>query len=55
MNTGTLTLYPYLESGTWVFDDERTGLKEEAFVHVQSNFFGQRCGGGSSERIRLVT
>jgi hypothetical protein len=32
MNTGTLTLYPYLESGTWVFDDERTGLKEEAFV-----------------------
>jgi hypothetical protein len=32
MTTGTLTLYPYLESGTWVFDDERTGLKEEAFV-----------------------
>ena len=29
-----LTLYPYLYPGTdcWVFDDERTGLKEEAFV-----------------------
>jgi len=28
-----LTLYPYLLDGTcWVFDDERTGLKEEAFV-----------------------
>ena len=29
---GTLTLYPYLHRGTWVFDDPRTGLKEEAFV-----------------------
>ncbi len=27
-----LTLYPYLDSGTWVFDDERTGLQGEAFV-----------------------
>jgi len=28
-----LTIYPYeLTSGCWVFDDERTGLKEEAFV-----------------------
>lgn len=29
-----LTLYPYVYDGsdTWVFDDERTGLKEEAFV-----------------------
>lgn len=28
-----LTLYPYLLNGTcWVFDDARTGLKEEAFV-----------------------
>ena len=29
-----LTLHPYLFAGTtcWVFDDERTGLKEEAFV-----------------------
>lgn len=25
-------LYPYLLGGTWVFDDERTGLKAEAFV-----------------------
>lgn len=28
----TLTLYPYLIGQTWVFDDPRTGLKEEAFV-----------------------
>ena len=29
----TLRLYPYfLHDSTWVFDDERTGLKEEAFV-----------------------
>jgi hypothetical protein len=27
-----LTLFPYLDSGTWVFDDERTGLQGEAFV-----------------------
>lgn len=27
-----LTLYPYLLGNTWVFDDSRTGLKEEAFV-----------------------
>ncbi len=27
-----LTIYPYLLGGTWVFDDERAGLKEEAFV-----------------------
>jgi len=27
-----LTLYPYLLGNTWVFDDLRTGLKEEAFV-----------------------
>ena len=29
----TMTIYPYLfENSCWVFDDERTGLKEEAFV-----------------------
>lgn len=28
----TLTLYPYWHDGCWVFDDDRTGLKEEAFV-----------------------
>jgi hypothetical protein len=28
----TLTIYPYLLGNTWVFDDARTGLKEEAFV-----------------------
>jgi len=30
--TRALTLYPYLHFSCWVFDDERTGLKEEAFV-----------------------
>ena len=28
----TVDLYPYLLRDTWVFDDPRTGLKEEAFV-----------------------
>jgi hypothetical protein len=27
-----LAIYPYLLGSTWVFDDPRTGLKEEAFV-----------------------
>jgi hypothetical protein len=27
-----LRIYPYLLGDTWVFDDPRTGLKEEAFV-----------------------
>jgi hypothetical protein len=27
-----MTIYPYLLRNTWVFDDPRTGLKEEAFV-----------------------
>ncbi len=27
-----LTIFPYRLSDTWVFDDLRTGLKEEAFV-----------------------
>ena len=27
-----MTIYPYLIDPIWVFDDERTGLKEEAFV-----------------------
>jgi len=27
-----LTIYPYLLGPIWVFDDPRTGLKEEAFV-----------------------
>src|SRR5579872_7177770 len=30
--TMTLTIYPYLIDPIWVFDDERTGLKEEVFV-----------------------
>lgn len=28
-----LTLYPYVRRGSWVFDDAKTGLIEEAFVH----------------------
>lgn len=33
MPPDTLTLYPYLiDRSCWVFDDERTGLTEEAFV-----------------------
>jgi hypothetical protein len=28
----TLIIYPYRLGQTWVFDDPRTGLKEEAFV-----------------------
>lgn len=28
-----LTLYPYFRRGSWVFDDAKTGLIEEAFVH----------------------
>jgi hypothetical protein len=27
-----MRIYPYLLNSTWVFDDEATGLKEEAFV-----------------------
>jgi len=27
-----MVLYPYLHYGTWVFDDEATGLVKEAFV-----------------------
>jgi hypothetical protein len=32
MSSQALTLYPYLLRDTWVFDDERTHLHEEAFV-----------------------
>jgi hypothetical protein len=32
MPAQTLTLYPYLLRDTWVFDDQRTHLHEEAFV-----------------------
>jgi hypothetical protein len=38
----SLVIYPYLIDPIWVFDDERAGLKEEAFV----------CG--SSEMISRV-
>ena len=32
MSQATLTIYPYKFHECWVFDDPRTGLKEEAFV-----------------------
>jgi hypothetical protein len=31
-SNNTMDLYPYLLRDTWVFDDPRAGLKEEAFV-----------------------
>lgn len=37
-----LTLYPYLlNRSCWVFDDERTGLKEEAFVAGMSEMISR--------------
>jgi len=32
MTATHLTIYPYKHHDCWVFDDPRTGLKEEAFV-----------------------
>lgn len=38
-----LTIYPYLLKGTcWVFDDEKTGLKEEAFVLGMSEMISRQ-------------
>ena len=37
----TLVLHPYLHYGCWVFDDERTGLKEEAFVRGASEMISR--------------
>lgn len=34
-------LFPYLLGTTWVFDDERTGLKEEAFVRGMSEMISR--------------
>jgi hypothetical protein len=40
-----LTLYPYLlNRSCWVFDDERTGLKEEAFVAGMSEMISRIVG-----------
>jgi hypothetical protein len=40
-----LTLYPYLlNRSCWVFDDERTGLKEEAFVAGMSEMISRMVG-----------
>jgi hypothetical protein len=37
-----LTIYPYLLNGScWVFDDKRTGLKEEAFVFGMSEMISR--------------
>ncbi|QEL17871.1 DUF6717 family protein [Limnoglobus roseus] len=40
----TLTLYPYLIGHTWVFDDVRTNLKEEAFVLGSSEVLTRLVG-----------
>jgi len=37
----TTTVHPYLLQGCWVFDDERTGLKEEAFVRGASEMISR--------------
>ena len=40
--TMPMTIYPYLlYSNVWVFDDERTGLKEEAFVSGMSEMISR--------------
>ena len=46
MNTEdrVMTLYPYWYCGQWVFDDERTGLKEEAFVRGASEMISRLVG-----------
>lgn len=36
-----LTIHPYLLGTTWVFDDPRTGLKEEAFVMGMSEMISR--------------
>lgn len=43
-NMKILTLYPYLRGQCWVFDDERTGLKEEAFVLGSSDVLTRLVG-----------
>src|SRR5437879_2997809 len=37
-------IYPYLVGSTWVFDDPRTGLKEEAFVLGMSEMISRLVG-----------
>lgn len=32
MNNSLMVIYPYLDRGTWVFDDETVGLVKEPFV-----------------------
>ena len=36
-----MTLCPYLIGSTWMFDDERTGLKEEPFVKGMSEMISR--------------
>jgi hypothetical protein len=46
-----LTIYPYqLENLCWVFDDERTGVKEEAFVLGMSEMITRLVGSKGIER-----
>ena len=39
-----LTIYPYRLGQCWVFDDRRTGLKEEAFVLGSSEVLTRLVG-----------
>jgi hypothetical protein len=41
MSKNIMTLYPYKIDNTWVFDDERTRLKEEAFVLGMSEIISE--------------
>ncbi|TPW16664.1 MAG: hypothetical protein FD129_675 [bacterium] len=55
--TETLRLYPYFLLDTWVFDDERTGLKEEAFVQGMTEMISRLLSlkgiGGASKGFQL--
>ncbi len=43
-----LTIYPYRLGQCWVFDDRRTGLKEEAFVLGSSEVLTRLVGARES-------
>ena len=36
-----ITIYPYQYEDIWVFDDENTGLKEEAFIRGASEMISR--------------
>jgi len=39
MDNSILVIFPYKIHGTWVFDDEATGLVQEPFVSGMSEIF----------------